>query len=398
MQGGTMTPAGRVLVIDDDADIGEIVCAAAQTLGLPCTSTTDAETFFQLAAEDTTLMLVDLMMPGMDGIEVLRHLGEKKCKASIVLMSGIDRRVMETARKLAQTLGLAVVGHLQKPFRLADLEAVLRTHTVPEAPEPVPDISQINIPDEHLLRAVEENQFLLHYQPQIDIATGRVIGVEALVRWQHPERGLIYPDHFISRAESLELIDRLGWIVMERGLDELQQFGKQRGDSLHISFNVSVYSLRDLQFPDRFMQLTKQHRVPPERIVIEITETGLINEPSHALDVLTRLRMKNIQLSIDDFGTGYSMMRQLQNVPATEIKIDKIFVQNMHSNDSDRVMVQKIIEIGHELGMKVVAEGVETLEQLALLRQNSCDGAQGYLFSRPLPPGELAQWLETYQA
>jgi len=393
-----MTPVGKVLVIDDDADVGEIVCSAAQGLGLLCTATSDADMFFKLADNETTLMFVDLMMPGMDGIEVLRLLGEKKCKNSIVLMSGIDRRVIETARKLAQTLGLAVVGHLQKPFRLNDLESVLRTHTIEETVAEATESPQIDLPDEQLMKAIEQNQIVLHYQPQIDIATGKVIGVEALARWQHPERGLIYPDHFIARTESLGLIDQLGWIVTERGLTELKKFDAIKGQPLNISFNVSVYSLRNLHFPDTFMHLAKERDVPPERIVIEITETGLIREPSHALDVLTRLRMKNIQLSIDDFGTGYSMMRQLQNIPATELKIDKMFVRNMDSNDSDRVMVQKIIEIGHELGMQVVAEGVETAKHLEMLRRKGCDKAQGYLFSPPLPVGELVRWLEAYQA
>jgi len=392
-----MTTMGRVLVIDDDSDVGELVCAAAETMGLDCAATTEADVFFNLVAPDTTLILVDLMMPQMDGIEVLRLLSERQCKASIILMSGIDKRVIETATKLAQTLGLSVVGHLQKPFRLRELEEALQTHTVPEVTETASEIPRVAFPDEELRSAVERDEFVLHYQPQIDIATGDVIGVEALVRWQHPVRGLIYPDNFISRAESLGLIDQLGWFVADRGLAEMKQFARSDGSVLRISINVSVYSLRDLKFPDTFMRLAKKHGVPAENIAIEITETGIIHELSRALDVLTRLRMKNIQLSIDDFGCGYSMMRQLQNVPATELKIDRIFVQNMHVNDSDRVMVQKIVEMGHELGMKVMAEGVETQEQFTLLRRNGCDGVQGYLFSRPLPAGKLADWLEAYQ-
>ena len=145
------------------------------------------------------------------------------------------------------------------------------------------------------------------------------------------------------------------------------------------------------------MSLAKKHDFPAERIVLEITESGLI-EFSLALDVLTRLRMRNFQLSIDDFGTGYSMMKQLQNVPAIELKIDKTFVQHMHGNHSDMVMVEKIIEMGHELDMEVIAEGVETEEQYNLLRKQGCDGVQGYLFARALPPAEMVQWLETFRA
>jgi len=147
-----------------------------------------------------------------------------------------------------------------------------------------------------------------------------------------------------------------------------------------------------------FLSLVKKHGVPPEGVIIEITESGLIDALSRTLDVLARLRMKGIQLSIDDFGTGYAMMRQLLNVPATELKIDRIFVMDMDMNNSDRIMVQKTIEIGHELGMKVIAEGVERISQLDFLRSRGCDSVQGYLYSRPLPPAELISWLAVYRA
>jgi EAL domain-containing protein (putative c-di-GMP-specific phosphodiesterase class I)/ActR/RegA family two-component response regulator len=392
-----MTTNSRILIIDDDPEIGEFVSCAAHDLNLNCAATTDATTLLNLVAPDTTLIFLDLMMPDVDGIEVLRMLGEKHCTASIVLISGIDKRVIEAAEKLAHTLGLSVVGHLQKPFRLAELEEVLRTHSVPDRPPPSAEIPPIEFSDIELQHALERDELVLHYQPQINIATGKVIGVEALVRWQHPERGLIFPDYFISRTESLGLMDQLCWITVDRGMAEVKQFAGPDGVVPRLSLNVSVYSLRDLKFPDIFLGFARQHGVPAENIAIEITETGLISEHSPALDILTRLRMRNFQLSIDDFGTGYSMMRQLQNVPATELKIDKVFVQNLRANDSDRVMVQKIIEIGHELNMQVVAEGVETQDQLNLLREKGCDGAQGYLISRPLPPEKMVSWLAAYQ-
>jgi EAL domain-containing protein (putative c-di-GMP-specific phosphodiesterase class I) len=252
--------------------------------------------------------------------------------------------------------------------------------------------------DAQLQQAFERDEFLIHYQPQVSIATGDVTGVEALSRWQHPELGLILPDDFIARVESLDLMDKLCWITADRGLAEVKQFAARDGKLPRISLNATVRTLADLRFPDTLMDLARKHSFPAEKIVVEITETGLINELSRTLDVLTRLRMKRIQLSIDDFGSGYAMMRQLQNVPATELKIDKSLVQNMHVNDSDRVMVEKIIEMGHELDMEVIAEGVMTQEQFGVLRQKGCDGAQGYLFSPPLPADKLVAWLATYRS
>ena len=391
-----MRTVERVLVIDDDKVVCEVVSAAAKAIGLDCVATKEAATYLSLIPSDTTLILLDLMMPDMDGIEVLRLLGERQCKAGIVLMSGMDKRVIETAAKLAQTLGLTVVGNLQKPFPLPDLMAALGARSAPESPDVSIDDPLVPITDELLRGAFDRAEFELYYQPQVNIVTGIVTGVEALSRWRHPELGLILPDQFIARVEDLGLMDRLCWVATETGLGELKKFPSPDGSLYRISLNATVQSLRDLRFPDMMTSLAAKHKVPPEKIVVEITESGLIHELARTLDVLTRLRMKQIQLSIDDFGTGYAMMKQLQNVPATEIKIDKSLIERMHSSASDHVMVEKVIEMAHELGMEVMAEGVRTEEQVDLLREMGCDGAQGYLFSRPLPAAELVKWLAGY--
>ena len=205
------------------------------------------------------------------------------------------------------------------------------------------------------------------------------------------------PESFLARLEALDLMDELCWSTAELALAEAKQFARRNGDLLRVSINVSMGSLHDLEFPDALVSLARKYDFPVEMIAVEITESGLMKKISHVLDVLTRLRMKNFQLSIDDFGSGYAMLRQLQNVPATELKIDKSIVEKMHLNDSDRVMVEKIIEMGHELKMSVVAEGVMTHEQFQMLRAKGCDRAQGYLFSYPLPPESMKKWLGTYE-
>lgn len=393
-----MTKSANILVIDDEADVGEFICAAAAGLGLQCVATTDVVEIRELYTPHTTLILLDLMMPEVDGIEVLRLLSGLKCEARIVLMSGISKRLLETAEKLGQALGLSVAGHLVKPFRLAELEEALKNHATHHGSAPVKQNHHIAIPDERLRSAMDNHEFVLHYQPQIDIATGKVFGIEALARWQHPEEGLIYPDDFIGRAEAIGIIDELGWMVADRGLSEFKQFADGNHDLPRLAVNVSVHSLRDLDFPDTFLSLMKKHGVPAENVILEITESGLIDQLSRSLDVLTRLRLKNVQLSIDDFGTGYAMMQQLVNIPATELKIDRIFIMNMKANGSDRVMVQKTIEMGHDLGMAVMAEGVETEEQLDFLRLKGCDSAQGYFFSHALPADEMTGWLDAYRS
>jgi EAL domain-containing protein (putative c-di-GMP-specific phosphodiesterase class I)/FixJ family two-component response regulator len=387
----------RVLVIDDESAICDLIATVADGMGLSCATATDPTSFLDLLKPDITLVILDLVMPEMDGVELLRLLGQRRCTAGIILMSGVGKRILETAQELAEALGLSVVGHLQKPFSISLLEAELGKHVVEVNARVGVRPDAVKIEDTELREAVTRNEFVLHYQPQIEIATGEIVGVEALVRWRHPERGLIFPDLFISRLEQMKLIDELGWIVLRGGLAEVGNFADDRGVLPKLSVNVSMYSLHQLDFPDKLVAMAKEFGVPLKGIILEITESGFIQELSRTLDVLTRLRMKDVLLSIDDFGTGYSVMQQLRHIPATELKIDKSFVQNMRVHDRDRVLVMKTIEIGHELGLKVVAEGVETPEQLEFLRLKGCDVAQGYLFSRPLATGDLKEWLGRYR-
>jgi len=392
-----MTPSKKILVIDDNEDVCELICDTAKAMGIDCVATTKAPEFLDALTDDVTLILLDLIMPEVDGIELLRLIAQRGSKAGIVLISGSGKRIIETAEELIATVGLSSAGHLMKPFRIAELKSILETLAVPASRPAFQRAPDMAIPEQDLRRAIDRQEFVLHYQPQIDAVSGDVIGLEALVRWQHPDRGLIFPDSFIPRLEEMGLIDAMGWIVVDRGMREIGEFAGPDGTPPMLSLNISPVSLNDLKFPDRFLAIADQHRVPASGLIIEITESGLIKGFAQTLDVLTRLRLKGIQLSIDDFGTGFAMMQQLRNVPATELKIDKSFVQQMHLHDRDRVMVQKTVEIGHELGLRVVGEGVETEEQFDFLVANQCDALQGYLFSRPLAVNALIPWLESYR-
>src|SRR3569833_4385793 len=191
--GDRMSSADRIVLIDDDRVVGEIVSGLANSMGLQCAVTRTADEFFQHIGPDTSVIILDLVMPGMDGIEILRLLGERNCKAHIILMSGINIRVIETAKKLAQSHGLTVIGHLQKPFPIPQLQQMLSANFAAEKPAAAEKEEQLDIPDEDLYRALDRKEFVLYYQPQINIATGVVTGVEALSRWNHPKLGLVFP-------------------------------------------------------------------------------------------------------------------------------------------------------------------------------------------------------------
>jgi len=388
----------KILVIDDEIALCELICSEAQALGLECASTTDPTTFFSLLTPDVTLIVMDLMMPGMDGIELLRTLAHRECKVGIILMSGVGRRILETAHATGEALGLAIVGHLLKPFRLSDLDRELTKHVTAVISSVALESDSPAIEDGELRRAIEDEEFVLHYEPQIEIATGKVFGIEALVRWNHPERGLIFPPRFVSQLEGLKLIDQLGWIILRRGMSELSIFAESLGYLPRLSVKVPMHSLHNLSFPDKLEMTARTYGIPLNRIALEINESGLIQELSHSLDVLTRLRMKSVLLSIIDFGNGFSAMQNLRHIPATELKIDESFVQNIGRHDRDGVLVLKTIEIAHELGMTVAAEGVGTEAQLAFLRLYGCELAQGSLFTRPMAPTSLVDWFANYRA
>ena len=282
----------NILIIDDDTDLGEFVTHAIAAMGLRCVVTSNAAGFWEALAPDTDLILLDLLMPDIDGVELLRLLARRRCSAGIILMSGIGARVIESAAELAATLGLKIVGRLQKPFRLAELEALVRIKQAETIAPQIECRTAIDIPDDDLIAAIQRDEFILHFQPQIDLASGCVCGMEALVRWQHPRAGLVCPETFISRAERLGLIDQLSWSIFRLGLSSLDRFPGFNLKTPVLSINVSTQSLRDLSFPDKLLALLHHYSVSPQQIMLEITESGLLDQLSSTLDVLTRLRME----------------------------------------------------------------------------------------------------------
>jgi diguanylate cyclase (GGDEF)-like protein len=244
-----------------------------------------------------------------------------------------------------------------------------------------------------LRRALDQRQLLLHYQPKVDANTGQLLGVEALARWQHPEHGLVAPDEFIPLAERTGLIGPLTHYVLDEALRQGRSW-RDAGHELSVAVNVSARRLLDLQFPDEVAALLDRHQLPAELLVIELTESTIMADPVHALDILTRLNAMGVQLSIDDFGTGYSSMAYLKHLPVHELKVDRSFVSQMLQSSSDAVIVHSTIDLGRNLGLRVVAEGVEnalTLQQLGLL---GCHAVQGYHISRPIAPDDFTSWLE----
>lgn len=375
-------PAG-LLVIDDEPSFLAIIERTAKAASVAVQATTDPEEFKRSVLENCPLLiLLDLQMPECDGIELLRFLAHNGCRAKIVLMSGFDTRVLGLARGIGEEIGLDMGEPLQKPVRPADLRALFEKLRVKSF-----------APDGDLLRrALAENQLDLYYHPLVSLKTGTTLGFEALVRWKHPEFGLIMPDRFVGLAEREQLIGPLTDRVVQLAIERLGTWCKN-GFSPFISVNFSAANIVDAHLPDRLSRLCQQHDVQPGQLCIELTETAAMGDAALMLEVLTRMRLKGFKLAIDDFGTGYSSLLQLHRLPFSELKIDQSFVRTMARSEEAAVIVGAIISLAHALKLELIAEGIEDEATLSRLAALGCQTGQGYYFTRPLPAERVIDWM-----
>jgi diguanylate cyclase len=243
-----------------------------------------------------------------------------------------------------------------------------------------------------LRRAIEQRELVLHYQPKAALANGSVTSVEALLRWNHPVRGMVGPDEFIPLAQQTGLIKPLTLYVLDEALRQCRAW-QSAGMTLGVAVNLSVRNLLDTEFPQQVKRLLQKREVDPGLLQLEITESTMLSDPVRTKRVLDKLAAMGIALSIDDFGTGYSSLSYLSQLPVNEIKIDRSFVMNMSESSGDAVIVRSTIDLARNLGLQVVAEGVETEQAWDELTQLGCNLAQGYYLTRPVPADELTQWL-----
>ncbi|WP_198555652.1 GGDEF/EAL domain-containing response regulator [Colwellia sp. 75C3] len=390
----------RVFIVDDD----RLTCNLLKTIVEPIFKQVEIFQhpleFLTLALNSEDIILLDLMMPEMDGIEVIRHLAQQNCPASLMLISGYDSGVLHSAETLALSCGLNVTKTFTKPINtnvLTDLlttlsdEQTKREFSGTHNDEFKQDTFEF-IPTEKDLRdAIDNKQLVLYYQPQINMETQCIHGAEALIRWLHPEFGIVPPDKFIALAERTGLIEQVTEVVIQSAISQSVQW-QNVDKAIRLSINISAQNINSLKLPEQLKMLVKQYELDPSLIVLELTESTLMDSEVTSLDILTRLRLKGFQLSIDDFGTGYSSLSQLHKIPFTELKIDQSFVANMKKEHESKAIVETCIMLAHKLNMEVVAEGVEDKQTWDLLLAEGCDIAQGYYIAKPMPVNEFDKW------
>lgn len=344
-------------------------------------------------AEQIGLVLCNLQMPGIDGIEMVRHLARIGYAGSLILMGEDHPRVLQAAEQLARARQLRVLGCLGKPLTSQSLRLLTERHGKVQ-PQPGSGIEQ-PYDARRLSQAIEDNELLLHYQPLIEMESSHVVGLEALVRWQHPRDGLIVPLHFVPVAEASGLMDVMTRKVLAMALAQARQW-QDIGLRLCVSVNVSMDDLVSLDFPDLVVDMAARAGVSPSTLVLEVTESRLMEAPLATLDILTRLRLKGVGLAIDDFGSGYSSLKQLRDLPFDELKIDRRFISGAHADPALRGIVEATLRMASQFGLRSVAEGVEDQADWDYLRSIGCDVAQGHRIARAMPGVEVSGWVRNY--
>ncbi len=390
-------------MLDDELFMLKLHAQMLANLGFASVSTSqsghDALSRMDEEKEAPDLILLDLSMPAMDGLEFIRRLVDRKFEGRLILVSGEDERVLRTVEKLAEAHHIRVLGHLSKPVQEDKLAILLRRW------RPASGTFEIAwkkvYSEEAVSQAIEGEQLTVHYEPQVMINTGEFTGVEALVRWGHPKDGMVVPQQFVGVAESSGLIHKLTRFVFSRAMSQLAAW-REMGLHSKMAVNVSIDALSSLDFADFANEQANTWGVSPKDVTIEVTESRLMQDLRAPLEVLTRLHLMRFQLSIDDFGTGYSSLSQLQDIPFSELKIDRSFVHRGTSDKTVRTMYNTCLGLARQLKMSTVAEGVEDRHDWEFVRASDCEIAQGYFVGRAMPPeampGWAAKWSKRSQA
>lgn len=385
----------NVLLVDDSAVQRQYLAAVCNDLGvgtlLQAESGEQALELLRGLDHKLDIAICDLNMPGMDGVELIRRLADERLISHIIVLSAMEPMLLNTVSAMAQLRGMQVLGAVAKPITADKLGALLVKYR-PSSLWRDNAVAPMALQLDDLRRAIAECRMDVHFQPQANVADKSIVGVEALVRWKHPEYGLVPPYLFLPMVEDNGLMDHLTAVVLGKSLAQLNRWS-QLGLPLRLSVNLSAQSLSNLDFADMVADMVARHHVNPANVMLEITETSMMVNLASCYETLARLKLKGFHLSLDDFGTGYSSLQQLSQIPLTELKIDRSIVHDSVNRPQLAALLQSAVEMGRRLKLQTVAEGIETIDDWHMLRFAGCDRAQGFLLAKPMPADLMLKWL-----
>ena len=381
----------RLLVVDDEHVHCLVVSRTAAALGFAADSAaTVSEATERIAAHEYDVIVLDLSLGEQDGVLLLHAIADSAADTVVVFVSGLDNRVRAASIRIATALGIRVAGALAKPVVPAALRALLD--------HPPPQLAKQHQPNpirptaEDLTAALDRKEIVALFQPKVSLIDGQTVGVEALARWRHPPHGAVPPDIFIPLAEECGLIVPLTRAILRQALVACRRW-RRKHPTCSVAVNISPLVLPNPGLPEEIEQELLQSGLAPSALIAEITETTVIANPLLATEVLTRLRIKGIGVSMDNFGTGHASLLTLLRLPFTELKIDRSFITSCETDPEAWKIIRATISLARELGLSVVAEGIETEAVEAKLRSAGCQIGQGWRFGRAMSEHALHAWL-----
>jgi EAL domain-containing protein (putative c-di-GMP-specific phosphodiesterase class I) len=391
--------AQQFLIVDDSVSIRLALEAFLNSLNITnidnCENGVKALELIQQAPEKYGLIFVDLNMPEMDGMTLIRHLGEAKFSGGVVIVSEMESRVVNLASEIAKNNHIHLIGNLQKPIVIEKLEVIIEKHNIFRQRR---NTNFESLSEEELINAISEKRIIPHYQPKVDINNHQLHSVELLARIDSPEHGgIIPPFRFISAAEDYGLIDLLTFQMLEIAISEFREMQSIIKTPFTLALNLSPIQLEDLEIPDKIDSMISQFNVEPRQLVIEVTEDHALIS-NNQLETINRFRIKGYGVALDDFGTGFTNVNQLLNLPFSEVKIDRSLVTNIQNDRFSQVIVNSLVELGKTLDIDLVAEGIETMDELKYFEKfGSQIFLQGYIFTKPKPKCEFLRWYQSWE-
>lgn len=387
-----------VLVTDDSITQRQYAQDLCRDLGVTDLhgATNGVDALQALEARPIDVVLIDLEMPVMDGVELIRSIAQKKLTTSVIILSAKDPILISSVGTMAEADGLHVLGTFQKPLLPDALECSLLRfiHDAKVAQQQVHPAVELDVTAVELSAALHNGEMSLAFQPKLTVQGLLLRGVEALARWRHPTKGMISPGVFIPLAERHGLIDPLTRTLLEQAFKHKRTW-QQYGLRFNLAFNLSPLSLADIDIVDWLCAMADEYEVPFNEVTFEITENALLGELASAIRTLARLRLKGFHIAIDDYGTGFANAQQLSRVPATELKIDRSLVHRSAARPQQKMIFASTVELAKNLNLTTVAEGVETQEDFQIIVDLGVDLVQGFYFSKPLYADDLLSWIKT---